>query len=47
MLHSLKKLLMFRIGQKTGRGFAHGLGLRALALPIGVIAGYKYMRRHS
>jgi len=47
MLNFLKKLLMFRVGQKSGRGAARALGLRRLALPVGLVTGYKYMRRHS
>ncbi len=47
MLQFLKKILMFRIGQKTARGFSRSLGLKSLALPIGLVAGYKYMRKHS
>jgi hypothetical protein len=47
MLHFLKKVLMFRIGQKASARFAKSLGLHALAGVIGVIGGTKYMRRHS
>ena len=47
MLHFLKKLLMFRIGQKASRGFARTIGLDALAGIVGVVGGVKYMRRHS
>lgn len=46
MLSFLKKLLMFRIGQKVGKGFAHGIGLGGIAPLVGLIAGTKYMRRH-
>jgi hypothetical protein len=46
MLHFLKKVLMFRIGQKAAKGFARSLGLKHAAAVIGVIGGYKHMRRH-
>jgi hypothetical protein len=47
MLHFLKKLLMFRVGQKTTRGVARSIGLGKLATVAGLIGGYKYMRRHE
>jgi len=47
MMHFLKKLLMFRIGQKASRGFARSIGLDSLAAIVGVVGGLKYMRRHS
>jgi len=47
MLHFLKKLLMFRVGQKASRGFAKSIGLDVLAGVVGVVGGLKYMRRHS
>jgi len=47
MLHFLKKLLMFRIGQKASRGFAHSIGLKSVAPIVGIVGGVKYMRRHS
>jgi len=47
MLHFLKKLLMFRIGQKASRGFARGIGLDAVAGLVGLVGGVKYIRRHS
>jgi hypothetical protein len=47
MLHFLKKMLMFRIGQKASRGFARSIGLSSLAQIVGVVGGVKYMRRHS
>lgn len=46
MLHFLKKVLMFRIGQKAAKGFARSLGLKHAAGVIGIIGGYKHMRRH-
>ena len=47
MLHFLKKLLLFRVGQKASRGFARSIGLHGFARVAGVIGGVKYMRRHS
>jgi hypothetical protein len=47
MLRLLKKLLLFRVGQKTSRGFARTIGLDSLAAIVGIIGGLKYMRRHS
>ena len=46
MLHFLKKLIMFRIGQKASRGFAKSIGLRRVSGVIGLIGGIKSMRRH-
>jgi hypothetical protein len=47
MLSFLKRLLMFRIGQKAAKGFARGIGLGRIAPVVGLIAGAKSMRRHS
>ena len=48
MRHFLKKVLMFRIGQKASRGFARSIGVRRpFSSAIGVIGGIKYMRRHA
>jgi hypothetical protein len=47
MLHFLKKLLMFRLGQKTTRGVARSIGFGKIATIVGLIGGYKYMRRHA
>ena len=47
MYRFLRNVLMFRIGQKTSRGFARTIGLDSLAAIVGVIGGIKYMRRHS
>jgi hypothetical protein len=47
MLRLLKKLLLFRVGQKTSRSFARTIGLDSLAAIVGIIGGVKYMRRHS
>ena len=47
MMHFLKKLLMFRVGQKTTRGVARSIGFGKIATIAGLIGGYKYMRRHA
>jgi hypothetical protein len=47
MLHFLKKLLLFRIGQKAARGFAHSIGLGKIAQVAGLVGGYKHMKRHA
>jgi hypothetical protein len=47
MLRFLKKLLMFRVGQKTSRGFARSIGLGRIAFLAGLIGGYKTMKRHA
>ena len=48
MLCFLKKVLMFRIGQKASRGFARSIGVRRpFSSVIGLIGGMKYMRSHT
>ncbi len=47
MRHFLMKVLMFRIGQKAAKGFARSIGLKRASGLIGLIAGYKHMRRHA
>jgi hypothetical protein len=47
MLSLLKKLLLFRVGQKTTRGVARTIGLHKLSHLIGVVGGVHYMRKHS
>jgi hypothetical protein len=48
MLRFLKRVLMFRIGQKSSRYFARKLGMKwPIVAMIGVVGGFKYMRRHS
>ena len=47
MYRLLKRLLMFRIGQKTTRGFARSIGLRGISPIVGLIGGIKYRRRHA
>jgi len=41
----LKSLLMFRVGQKSARGAARVVGLGRLAMIIGLIGGWRTMRR--
>ncbi len=47
MLRFLKRLFMFRVGQKASRGFARSIGLHSIAGAVGLVGGLKYMRRHS
>jgi len=47
MLHFLKKLLLFRVGQRASRGFAKSIGLHAISGAVGIWGGLKYMRRHT
>lgn len=47
MLHFLKKLMLFRVGQKASRGFAKSIGLHAISGVAGIWGGLKYMRHHS
>lgn len=47
MLRFLKKLLLFRVGQKASRGFARSIGLGGVAGVAGIIGGVKYMRSHG
>jgi len=47
MRYFLKKVLMFRIGQKAAKGFAKSIGMKKTSSLIGVIGGYKHMRRHA
>lgn len=47
MLNLLRKALFFRIGQKAARGIARSLGLRKLANVIGLVGGYRHMRKHA
>lgn len=47
MIQLMKKLVMFRIGQKASRGFARKIGLGAIAPLVGLVGGTRYMRKHS
>ena len=39
MLHFLKKLLLFRVGQRASRGFAKSIGLHAISSAVGIVGG--------
>lgn len=43
----IKKVLLFRVGQKTTREVARLVGLSRLSMLLGVAGGIAYMRRHS
>ena len=47
MLRFLKRLVVFRLGQKSARGTARMLGFGRLGMVIGLIGGYRAMKRHS
>ncbi|MBV9477205.1 MAG: hypothetical protein JO315_14110 [Acidobacteria bacterium] len=47
MLQFIKKLLVFRLGQKSAKGAAHMLGLKRLGLVIGLIGGWRAVHRHQ
>ena len=47
MLNFIKRVFMFRVGQKSARGAARMVGLGRLAAVIGLIGGYRAMRKHS
>jgi hypothetical protein len=46
MLRFLKSLLYFRLGQKSSRGAAHLLGFSRLGSLVGLIGGWRAMKRH-
>jgi hypothetical protein len=46
MLRFLKSLLVFRLGQKSARGAARFLGFGRLGLLIGLVGGWRAMKRH-
>lgn len=46
MLSFLKKMVKFRMGQKVSRGAAKKLGLGPISSIIGLVGGYRTMRRH-
>lgn len=46
MLNFLKSLLVFRVGQTSARGAARMLGLRRLALVIGLVGGWRALKQH-
>ena len=45
MWNFLKKLLVFRVGQKSAKGVARMLGFGKLGLVIGLIGGWRAMKR--
>jgi hypothetical protein len=47
MLQFIKRLLVFRIGQKSAKGAARMVGLRRLGLIIGLIGGWRAVHRHT
>jgi hypothetical protein len=46
MLNFLKSLFVFRLGQTSARGAARMVGLGRLGLVIGLIGGYRALKRH-
>ena len=46
MLNFLKQLFVFRLGQTSARGAARMVGLGRLGLIIGLIGGYRALKRH-
>ena len=46
MWRFLKQLLVFRVSQKSARGAARMLGFGKLSLLIGLIGGWRALRRH-
>ena len=46
MLHFIKKLLVFRLGQKSAKGAARMLGFGRLGMVIGLIGGWRALRHH-
>ncbi|HET7433112.1 MAG TPA: hypothetical protein VFN10_00220 [Thermoanaerobaculia bacterium] len=47
MLTFLKRLFVFRMAQTSSRGAARMVGLGRLATVIGLIGGYRAMKKHS
>lgn len=45
MLNFLKQVFMFRVGQKTTRGAARMVGLGRLGVVLGLIGGWRAMKR--
>lgn len=45
MLRFLKSLLVFRLGQKSAKGAARLLGFGRLGLVIGLVGGWRAMKR--
>ena len=45
MWNFIKQLLVFRLGQKSARGVARTIGFGKLGMIIGLIGGYRALRR--
>lgn len=45
MIGTIRKLIRYRVGQTVARKTARTLGFRALAGPIGVLAGFRALRK--
>lgn len=46
MLNFLKSLFVFRVGQTSARGAARMFGLGKLGLLIGLVGGWRALKRH-
>lgn len=46
MWRLLKQILAFRVGQKTARGTARMLGFGRIGMVLGLIGGWRAMKRH-
>jgi hypothetical protein len=46
MLSMIKKLIAFRLGQAGARGAARMLGFGRLAMLIGLVGGWRALKRH-
>ncbi len=46
MWNFLKSLLVFRVGQTSARGAARMVGLGRLGLLIGLVGGWRALKRH-
>ena len=46
MLSLIKKLIAFRLGQTSARGAARMLGFGRLAMLVGLVGGWRAVRRH-
>lgn len=47
MWNFIKRVLVFRMGQTSARGAARMVGLGRLGLVLGLIGGYRALRRHQ
>jgi hypothetical protein len=46
MLNFLKSLFVFRLGQTSARGAARLIGLGRLGMLIGLVGGWRALKRH-